>query len=239
MAAWKDTADLEENDLSDFNATGGSGLTAPAAAAKNGSYGMAVAITDTNDRYGLFNTNVTNEKVMTVEFWLDPNNLTMDEDDELKCCTSDGEWSVYLGYSGGEYFLYAEADLDSGTVSTDQYVIPDEWNQVRLVWGASTGAGNDDGFLVLMIDGEILEGLSDLDNDTQNSDLIAYGSRDSDSGTSGTIYFDDCRWLEGALLIPDAVKGCARTKYPSVILADSLIRLTANRRDTRLVAPIR
>src|SRR3990167_4510049 len=83
VPTWDQTADFEEGDLTDFNATsaaGGGAIAASTDAEKNGTYGLAVTLTlgtagDT--AYGDL-TGPVAETQMTVEFWLDPSSLTMD-----------------------------------------------------------------------------------------------------------------------------------------------------------------
>jgi hypothetical protein len=69
--AWTKTADFEENDLSDFDSTTGSGLAATAAAKNSGSYGMSVTGA-TAARYGSFTSLGTVARVESL-FYFDPN----------------------------------------------------------------------------------------------------------------------------------------------------------------------
>jgi hypothetical protein len=74
--AWTKTADFEENDLSDFNSTVGSNLSATTASKHGGTYGMSVALATTAQRYGLF-TPLTNVQRVETEFWCDPNSAVL------------------------------------------------------------------------------------------------------------------------------------------------------------------
>lgn len=164
-------------------------------AKKNGTYGLAVPIMDTTSRYGQF-TGPTAETKITAECWIDPNTLTMATNDALAFISGDvtGDFIVGLTYDGANYKIYATAVLDAGTSQTSSYTITDAPHHVRMVWAASTGAGNDDGYLYLYIDGEFKEALTGLDNDTKNVGNVEFGAFGVDAGTYGFFYMDDCRW---------------------------------------------
>jgi hypothetical protein len=70
--------------------------------------------------------------------------------------------------------------------------ISDAMHFIELNWKAATGAGKNNGGLVLWIDGVKKASLSGIDNDTRRIDLVHIGAvAGIDSGTRGSYYFDE------------------------------------------------
>lgn len=170
---------------------------ADALAAYNGTHGLAIPILDnTALRYGLF-TDPTAETILIYEFWIDPNTITMATDDSFIIAQGDSAYSsIRLGYNGSNYTLISYYRLDDAAYYLlDTTVITDEFHHVRVEWGASTGAGLDDGYVHIYIDGVLEDSITGLDNDTHTEGGIYFGAVGGlDAGTYGIFYMDRCRW---------------------------------------------
>ena len=193
---WSQEAYFEDGTLNEFDSTTGIGLSATEAAAMTGTYGMSVAVTDATARYGSF-TDPDAETAVTVEFELDPNLLTMGNNENFNLVFGVGVFIVFLRYSAGSYQIYALAGTDAGSEQTAYYNIADEPHKIRLTWFASTGVGEDNGYMELYIDDVLKEAIVGLDTDTKSVDEIRFGSAGGlDAGTYGIFYMDDCKWSD-------------------------------------------
>lgn len=202
MPTWDKTADLEEGDLTDFNATSGTGLSASGAAARSGSYGFAVAITDTTVRYGQFTGPA--DTSMTIEWNFNLNSLTMADGDMFRTAgclnpTASSILRAAILRTGADYILVASATEDGGGggVTIGSYTLPSvsAWYLIRLVWKAATAPGANDGRVYFYVGGTTIGSLTSLDTDAQTIDDIKWGAvQGLDAGTSGTVYFDDMRY---------------------------------------------
>ena len=169
-------------------------------AAYTGTYGMAIPVMDTNQRYGSF-TDPTSETSVTIEYGFDPNTLTMAAADEFWISAGYGAGGVFwqsigiLYYTGSAYQIYLSSWDDSSTEhKTAKYTITDAPHKIRTVWQASSGAGADDGFNKLYIDDVLMESITGLDNDTLTINTVYYGAVATlDVGTYGIFYMDDCK----------------------------------------------
>ena len=168
-------------------------------AAQNGTYGMAIPVMDTTARYGSF-TDPTAETAVTVEFELDPNSITMSNGEAFFVVRGDGagyDFWLQLYYSTvSGYGIQAgyKDDAAASQYGSIQY-ITDTSYKIRLVWQASSGVGNDDGYYKLYIDDILKESVTDIDNDTRSVGFIEYGAITAiDAGTYGIFYMDDCKW---------------------------------------------
>ncbi len=160
-------------------------------AAQNGTYGMSIPVMDTTARSTTF-TDPTAETAVTAETRLDPNTLTMGNNEYFYFLWA-GDFYASLLYSGGSYYIRVVATKDAGTESTGNYAITDAPHKIRIVWEASSGA--NDGYLKLYIDNVLMEILSGLDNDTKTVEEIRFGAvAGLDAGTYGIFYMDDCKW---------------------------------------------
>jgi len=205
---WDQEADLEEGNLTDFDATSGTGLSATAAAAGLGTYGFSINITDAVNRFGML-TGPVAETHLIFECWIDPNTLTMATNDQFDFQRLNGaNAAAMLSYDGASYEIQGTIRTDSVTwTSTAKYNITDAWHYVRIIWGASSGAGNDDGYLYLYIDGTLKESSTGVDNDTLTATEVDYGPINLDAGTSGVFYMDEMKWSNGPGAPPWVVPG--------------------------------
>jgi len=166
-------------------------------AAQDGIYGMAIPVMDNTSRHGKF-TDPDDETVVMVEFDFAPNNIAMANNNQFIICrTSDYDFLLQLTYTTTDgYGIQAGYKNDAGVTQYGTPVlISDACHAVRLIWGASSGAGNNDGFYQLYIDKALAENVTGIDNDTRSVSSIEFGAiAGIDAGTYGIIYFDNCRW---------------------------------------------
>jgi len=166
-------------------------------AAQSGTYGLSIPIMDTTVRYCSF-TDPAAETAITAECNFDPNTLTMASGNQFNFMTEPNAYFyTTLNYDGANYRIQAGVHHDTGYTATSYYAISDANHKIRVVWKASSGAGNDDGYLKLYIDDVLLETLSGLDNDTRAISAINFGAvAGLDAGTYGIFYMDDCKWAD-------------------------------------------
>ncbi|MDD5086457.1 MAG: hypothetical protein PHV16_01765 [Candidatus Nanoarchaeia archaeon] len=192
---------FESGDLSAWssNVNDGGDLSASADAKIHGSYGLSCFIDDDTDIY-VEDTTPSSETRYRVRFYFDPNGIAMDDGDIFVIATTySSEWTdafrVHLYKVGSDYTIGCDDATDAQDFSkvTSSYTITDEPHYIEVDWKASTGDGNNDGYLELYIDGVLKETLSDIDSDTLNINRIRLGQAASlwMPGTSGTIHFDD------------------------------------------------
>ncbi len=220
-ATWDETANVEEGVDTDFGAvspdwddeateattdfdsttTSGTGaFSAHASAVKLGTNGFLIDPGSEDTAYGTFSTGVTAETHVTIEFWFDPNSLTMTDGDTFQIMSTNGQLRIDFRLSGATLQCRALTFTDTGTKATGWHTISDDYtNHIRVIWNASTSAGADNGSTYLYLDGQLVEIESGLDNDTLTVGEIRYGAAAAlDAGTSGTFFMDNCNWSDGA-----------------------------------------
>jgi hypothetical protein len=188
-----------------FDALSGAGaadLDATAAAAIRGNYGYALVIPNTQIRYGRI-LNTGNSTIFTLQFLIDPNSITMANNDLFRIITviSPGPggdaWAMNLQYtvaSGYQMNIRARED-DTGFVVGAFADIPDNATMVEVKFRASEYDGADNGSIRMFINNVEDGSVTGLDNDQENVDDIYVGAITGlDAGTTGTIYFDNIRY---------------------------------------------
>ncbi len=192
---------FESGDLSawDNSVIDGGDLSAETEAALHGNYGLNCLI---DDNTGIVvHDDGLSETRYRFRFYIDPNNLTMAEDNYIEICvTADGAWEIpvfimYLSYSGGAYKISVldatDGEWNKGSAS---YIITDAPHCIELDWTASSGVGQNNGEFSLWIDGVLKETVAGIDSDTEIVELIQLGVITGNSlgvGTHGTFFFDD------------------------------------------------
>lgn len=196
----KRTADIEEGDLSDFDANSG-GCTADAAAAKNGSYGLLTANDTADANYARW-SDPNQESPHWVDMWVKaPDNVSSAAKTFAYCYTSGTVvWRARMRYDSA-YLMDVGVNDDgfSFTYSSD-YTFTSGWHLIRIVWAAATGAGANNGYLKLY-DARIPRvSAGSIDNDTflQYVDIIDVGMPEGAWNDSGVgMRMDDIRWGSG------------------------------------------
>jgi len=144
--------------------------------------------------YGEFADPVA-DTFVTADLQFDPNSITMATNDQFVLVQCDGEFTLEFKYTGSAYQVQLALTTDGGTDATGWYTITDEYHHIRIVWKASSGAGNNDGYAKLFIDDVLQEQILGLDTDTLSTDEVQFGAISGlDAGTYGIIYMDNCQW---------------------------------------------
>ena len=176
--------------------TNGSDLSADAAAAMGGSFGMRAVINDNNSIYVVDNTPAS-EPRHRARFYFDPNSITM---------SNGNTHYIFYGYSGTStivsriefrrssslYQVRAQIRNDGSTFSsTSFFTISDAPHAIEIDWQASTAPGANNGSLTFWVDGVQRGSITGVDNDTRRIDSVRLGAvAGVDSGTRGSYYFD-------------------------------------------------
>ena len=208
---WTQIADVEENDLTDFNSTTTSGaglIAASTTAALAGTYGVLITTvlgTANETAYGTL-SGTTNKTEKTIETLFDPNALTMALNDTFFLIRAGGSGAIsttmrvdLLFNTSSQYTITAIMFNDaSGAHATTASVITDASHTIRIVWKASTAVGANNGYLYLYIDDVFIEALTGIDNDGYDIDTVAFGAFSGiDAGTGGTFFLDNCQVYDG------------------------------------------
>lgn len=179
-------------------------------AAKNGTYGLMIPVLDSTTRYGLF-TGPAAETIVTIEYWINPSVMTIGTAWQfwipMLAQNAALGWIIdcLLSDDAGGYRFRARAHNDlAGVNQTGYFSLLSDWNLIRLVWAASTGPGNDDGYLLMYINTNLKDIVSGIDNDTKVVDRILVGAPSNiHSSIYGILTMDDIRWADEAFLLPN------------------------------------
>lgn len=125
------------------------------------------------------------------------------------------QFQHFVGFNGGgqaqfrigfkhndmasENRLFVEIRQDNGvflsTENTNELEIPAGWHAIEVDWTAATGAGNNDGSVVVCVDDDGsrmgCEQIASVDNDQGRVEDVQWGAQDVDSTTSGSFDMDD------------------------------------------------
>jgi hypothetical protein len=195
-------SDFESGDLSGWSSVTAN-VSADAAAAVDGNYGMQVTIDSNTARYAThdLDTPVTRQ---IVRFYFDPNSISMANNDSHVIYygysgTSTSVTRIDLRFSGGNYQIRAGIRNDAGSwTATSWTTISDSPHLVEADWRAASGAGAGDGSLDFEIDGAAAGALTGIDNDTHQINRARLGAVSGvDSGTRGAYQFDSFELRQG------------------------------------------
>lgn len=196
--------DHETGDLSQYTSsvTDGGDLSVAAGAALAGTgYGLSCLIDDTTSIYGLktFNKAAT----LRLRFYIDPNTLTMADNDIFETCRigqAGGSYSILssieLKYvTGTGYILQFRAYNDANAATPDTCNITDAPHYVEaLIVRAATDVSAD-GTAQWWVDGVNQGTVTGIDNynrmEDQNMRVILGPCSGIDVGTSGTLFLDE------------------------------------------------
>lgn len=200
--------DLEEGDLSDWDATGTDGgdlsATTTSALAQT-SYGMRVLIDDQTEIYGekTFAWDTTGQTPLRIRFYFNPNGIqaTSGETDHMVIANfenpSDRAWVGFFMEDNTTAYTIKAGIRDDGTVSreTSYYAITNASHLIEVEYIRASSNSASDGTVKLWIDGVLKETKSSIDvYDLSLPTDIRLGAPISingiDAGTLGTMYFD-------------------------------------------------
>lgn len=164
------------------------------AVALHGTYGMSVEIPNTTGRY-VAKTLASNQTRLRSRCYINTNSIAITNNTEVNFMyhyNAVGNIFTCLRNEGGVYKIRLITNDDSTQVYTSSYAISNGVHCVEVDWKASSGDGNNDGFIELLIDGTSKETVSNIDSDTRTTRYIRFGAVSQiAAGTSGTIYLDD------------------------------------------------
>jgi len=177
--------DGEADEVADFDATvdvDGDMNDAPGEG-HDGGNAIEFTLDDNNLMYGTMNAGAVNQTSGVVSFWLNLNDMSIPANEYFWIMyANDGvggvNWQSIL-YNGGGDGITANCRyiLDGGATSQSAYgtVIGAGDHKFTYMWEASSGAGNDDGWMSLYVDDVYYTGSTGLDNDTKDWDSIGLG----------------------------------------------------------------
>ncbi|MEW6093469.1 MAG: LamG-like jellyroll fold domain-containing protein [Chloroflexota bacterium] len=156
-----------------------------------GEFGLQAVIDDNNDIYVQDGT-PSSEIQYRARFYLNPNSVSMASGDLLDIFTGySGETGVFriqMQKTNGVYQVRIGSRSDSGTwVDSAWYDLVAGWNAVEIAYIP----GHLTGQMSLWLGGELKQGFYNLDNESSKVDSIRLGAQGVETGTRGTIYFDD------------------------------------------------
>jgi len=162
-------------------------------AAQSGTYGVSCF----SDSYCIF-TGPSAETAITAECIFDVNSLDMATNNMFRIISDvNSDLSVYCKYFNDKYNVYIWSENYMENWSESSYVeITDAPHKFRLVWQASSGSENDDGWANLYIDDVLEASITDMPNDTKVIDGLRFGPSLASGYFYGVTYYDDCKWAD-------------------------------------------
>ena len=153
-------------------ATGGTDLSASAAAALAAGWGMRALINDNNGMY-VRDESPAAEVDYRASFRFDPNSMVMVSGDTHNVFVGGNGVSdilrISLRKNSSSYQVALQSKTDGGSfnASTAWYTITDAPHTIEMAWKAASVAGANDGSMQLWLDGVLKETRGGVDNDTQ------------------------------------------------------------------------
>lgn len=209
------TATFELGHFGDFSpsnngkiAVRGGKIFVSGAAALAGSYGMGVEIATlfTYYAYVAREYSLSGLSGCTVEFYLDPNSITIPSGNHFfivyvrESATDYRAMRLELGYTSGNYWLRASFEDDIGALYyTSSYTISDASHVVSIGVSRATGATASDGVGELIIDSvsqQIITGIDNYDKFPQTDEFM-FGAIAASTGGPGTLYIDGITVTDG------------------------------------------
>lgn len=194
-------------------------------AAHDGTYGaMIPVISSATTLYGDMG-GPSAESQVTGEMWLNPAYLAMSNGDWIYIMTFAGpsgySMNMFLTYDGSNYRIILNAVDDAvGMHYSGYHVISAGWHLVRMIWKASTGPGQNNGYARLEIDSVARDEIIGLDNDTLLINNVFFGPNCAPATSYGLVLLDHCRWSEDmpALASPPTARGIRVGRLPGPVV---------------------
>jgi hypothetical protein len=237
--AWTKTATFEDNDTTHattgFNSVVGSGIATSTASKHGGTYGCGIALSTTEDRYGVF-SGLGGVRRAETEFWFDPNSATIPNYITI-CGMINGATSPYLlsevvvckptGLTTYQYAIRSTTLINSQSNTFTKTLCPtvspqtDAYHKIRFSTELIPQSNyyNRPGLSVLVsrsalwVDDVLVYGLSKstwtqgvFPTTDGGISAIRWGGW-AGASNSGTIFLDDISWAQnpGDLVIPTSV----------------------------------
>jgi hypothetical protein len=193
---FKDNFETNDFSLWDYASLGGGDLSISNASAQFGSYGMQALINDTA-AIRVEDESPENESEYHARFYFNPNSVTIPNNNGFVLFSGGGDagtaFRLMFNYNGGTYKLQSKIQNDANSaVSGQEIVLSNAPHSIEVSFKKSTSVGANNGEFKLWIDGVLVDTVTSVDNDTRTIDYVSFGATSSiDTGTSGTIYFDE------------------------------------------------
>jgi len=152
---------------------------------------LAVTFDDANLAYGVINADAVNQTSGVISFNFNYNDVAVEADKYLDIIyaldgASSANWRTRI--TNEQITIFAKED-DGGYVWGTYVDIPSGWNNYKLMWVRSTGAGNNDGWMRFYINDVLVDSITGLDNDTKDWDAVRAGLVGTSSTTFGGSYY--------------------------------------------------
>jgi hypothetical protein len=175
----------------------GGDLAVTSAAAMVGQKGMR-ALMDDNHSLFVQDDTPNNLAVYNANFHFDPNSVAMANLDLLALFIAYDSGATFvpairvdLRFFNGAYQLRARSRNDNLTwTATAWFTITDGEHQIEVEWDGASLPGQNDGKLKFKIDGVVKADRGGIDSDTFRVDRARLGVIGVDTGTRGTVFFD-------------------------------------------------
>jgi RHS repeat-associated protein len=178
----------------------GGHLSVQAKAAHAGRYGLYATISDNNGMYVQDDT-PDGEKNYVARFYLDPNSVTMFPGNLDGGTAPEDVLDLFTGHAGTTAIFHVQMRFDGNNYQVRVGLLDDSdiwsdsewhtinagWNAIEIKWQASPLVGS----LGLWVNGQLIETLTGVDNGSLALDSVRLGAQGVETGTRGTIYFDD------------------------------------------------
>jgi len=195
-------ADFEPGNLSQWTSdvNDSNDLSASDSADYWGLQGMSALVNDNNALY-VQNDMPDGSDVDTLpdpqtqyraRFYVNPNSLTMAANDVLDLFTGRNGTTdvvrIQLQKTATSYQIRSGLLNDAGAwTDTSWYDVPNSWSAVEIQYQAFSYSGS----LTLWLDDSQKQSITFVDNDTRTLTDIRLGAQGVETGTRGTVYFDD------------------------------------------------
>ena len=167
-------------------------LNVTAAAALQGSFGMAALIDNFTGMYVQDNS-PTSEARYRARFYFDPNGIGSLNVLSIFGARTNATEVARIDFrripAGHQVRVVAQSDA-GGPNPTSWFTISDAPHSLEIDWIAASAPGANNGSLSFWIDGVLVATLSGIDNDTLRVELARLGPSTAISFVSGTVYFD-------------------------------------------------
>ncbi|MFN8414081.1 MAG: LamG-like jellyroll fold domain-containing protein, partial [Anaerolineales bacterium] len=190
--------DFETNNFTKWGSTvtDSGNLSTSTNVAMYGTYGMQALINDLNTIYAT-DFSPAAEHTYYARFYFDPNTISIPSGQGFGFFTASSNTGsclrIMLNNVNGVYNLQAQAMNDASSWIAGQNIpTTDAIQEIEVEYSVSSAVNSNDGYVKLWLNDTLVDTVSGVDNDTRVVDTVSLGAVNSiDTGTSGTIYFDE------------------------------------------------
>ena len=228
------TWDKEVTAVADFNSeTDADGdLNNNATAGHTGGNALEVTFDDANAAYGVMNASAIDQKSGWLSLWFDPNSFGLEVGKLIILANARSgvplnSWQLLLYNVAGVYklrMLYYN-DTPTDTYDGTYITLADAYQKIDMVWKASTGAGNNDGWMRLYVGNDLMRDWTGHDNDTKDWDTIQVGMiYTSSTAFGGSFYLDTIKVDPVGAPMVDTIAAQSGTYGISIPVMDTTAR---------------